>query len=106
MRCRKLFRDLMASNGPFGEYRILDFYIRVEFHHRGSPHIHSLLWLKDAPSYVAKCDISRAECIKFKDRFITTVIINWTIICQHLFQIQYQSCKMRRKKNIQYRFGY
>ena len=35
---------------PIGE--ILDFFYRsVEFQQRGSPHIHALFWVKDAPHY-------------------------------------------------------
>lgn len=30
-------------------FDILDFWYRVEFQHRGSPHIHGLLWLANAP---------------------------------------------------------
>ena len=34
---------------PIGE--IVDFFYRVEFQQRGSPHIHALFWVKDAPQY-------------------------------------------------------
>lgn len=37
------------SYNPFGRYRVLDFFIRIEFQHRGSPHAHILLWLNDDP---------------------------------------------------------
>lgn len=33
---------------PIG--KIKDYFYRVEFQQRGSPHIHMLVWIKDAPS--------------------------------------------------------
>lgn len=34
---------------PFGKYHIVDFFKRIEFQHRGSPHAHILLWLNNDP---------------------------------------------------------
>lgn len=34
---------------PFSKYRVLDYFIRIEFQHRGSPHAHILLWLENDP---------------------------------------------------------
>jgi hypothetical protein len=34
---------------PFGEYSVKDYFIRIEFQHRGSPHAHILLWLENDP---------------------------------------------------------
>lgn len=34
---------------PFGNYRVLEYFKRIEFQHRGSPHAHILLWLDNAP---------------------------------------------------------
>lgn len=34
---------------PFGQYFVKDYFIRIEFQHRGSPHAHILLWLNDDP---------------------------------------------------------
>lgn len=37
------------SYNPFGQYRVLDYFLRIEFQHRGSPHAHVLLWLDNDP---------------------------------------------------------
>ena len=37
----------MSVSNPIG--KIIDYFYRVEFQQRGSPHIHSLLWVQDAP---------------------------------------------------------
>jgi hypothetical protein len=34
---------------PFGEHRIVDYFKRIEFQHRGSPHAHLLIWLENDP---------------------------------------------------------
>ena len=34
---------------PFGPHRVLDFFLRIEFQHRGSPHAYILLWLENDP---------------------------------------------------------
>ncbi|CAM4570259.1 unnamed protein product [Leuciscus chuanchicus] len=45
-----LMRDLINSPArPIGE--VIDFFYRVEFQLRGSPHIHCLFWVKDAPEF-------------------------------------------------------
>lgn len=33
------------KRSPFGKYRIVNYFKRIEFQHRGSPHAHILLWL-------------------------------------------------------------
>jgi hypothetical protein len=34
---------------PFGEHSIVDYFKRIEFQHRGSPHAHLLIWLENDP---------------------------------------------------------
>lgn len=43
-----LVNSLKRKNVPFGKYRLIDYFRRVEFQHRGSPHCHVLLWLENA----------------------------------------------------------
>ena len=38
-------------DGPFGSHKIKEIYYRIEFQHRGSPHVHMLIWLENAPVY-------------------------------------------------------
>jgi hypothetical protein len=37
------------SYNPFGKYRVIDYFLRIEFQHRGSPHAHIILWLENDP---------------------------------------------------------
>ena len=40
---------IFSDTAPLGT--IKDFFYRIEFQQRGSPHIHGLLWIEDAPQY-------------------------------------------------------
>lgn len=56
---------MKSESQPIGE--IVDYFGRIEFQQRGSPHIHLLVWIKDAPVY-GQSDIS--EVISFIDRYV------------------------------------
>ena len=48
-RFQCLLREVIKGTGqPIGE--VLDFFWRIEFQLRGSPHVHSMWWIKDAPN--------------------------------------------------------
>ncbi len=34
---------------PFYKYRVMEYFLRIKFQHRGSPHAHILLWLENDP---------------------------------------------------------
>ncbi|KAL8567302.1 hypothetical protein ACOMHN_023345 [Nucella lapillus] len=69
-RFRALFTKIIRSKvGPLGE--VTDFFHRVEFQHRGSPHIHGLLWIKDAPKFEAGNQESGEAVTAFIDQHIT-----------------------------------
>jgi len=61
-----LLCDILKSTlKPIGE--IVDSFYRVESQQRGSPHIHSLFWVKDAPQYGKN---SNEDIAKFVDRYV------------------------------------
>ena len=57
---------IKSSCQPIGE--VIDFFYRVEFQQRGSPHIHGLFWIKNAPEYGRDGD---GHIIKFVDSYIS-----------------------------------
>ena len=69
-RFQKFVAFLKGSSKPIGE--VADYFWRVEFQLRGSPHVHSLWWVKDAP------DLQTVEGLcnvpGFIDQYITTKI--------------------------------
>lgn len=57
---------MKSKMNPIGE--IVDFFYRVEFHQRGSPHVHMLIWIKDAPEYNGT---NHEEVAKVIDKHVT-----------------------------------
>ena len=67
----KLFLNTVIRSpaNPIGE--VLDWFYRVEWQARGSPHIHCLFWIKDAP--VLGKDSDQAVC-DFVDQYVSCQI--------------------------------
>ena len=77
-------RDVLKSNvAPIGE--IADCFYRVEFQQRGSPHIHGLFWIKDAPQYEKA---SNEEVVAFVVKFITCHKPNSKGKMENIFYLQ------------------
>lgn len=47
-------------------------YYRIEFQHRGSPHVHLVLWLENAPIYNASDETTHQKVIDFIDSIVST----------------------------------
>ncbi|KAI3356757.1 hypothetical protein L3Q82_003436 [Scortum barcoo] len=66
-RVEALFRDLILSPAePIG--KVVDYFYRLEFQHRGSPHIHCLIWVEGAPVFEEDSDLKVCD---FVSRYIT-----------------------------------
>ena len=64
-----LMHVLMAKKkSPFGRYRVVDYFLRIEFQHRGSPHAHILLWLENTPANMLSND---ADVINMIDQLVS-----------------------------------
>ena len=53
-----------------------DYWLRFEWQHRGSPHVHGLAWLSGAPNaekILASSSMSREELIRYVDGVVTTI---------------------------------
>lgn len=57
---------LLSSAKPLG--KISDWFYRVEYQQRGSPHIHVLIWVDGAPEFQVQSD---TKAIAFIDKLIT-----------------------------------
>ena len=69
-RVNKLFHCyILQPQGPFGSNNVLDYYYRVEFQHRGSPHLHIMFWLDNAPLYTGSQE-NEKRCVEFIDEHI------------------------------------
>ena len=106
-RVEIFFKEIILhKNGPFG---CIDSYaIKVEFQVRGSPHIHSFIWVKDAPILSSE---TKEEYIAFVDSIIRADLPDETSEPE-LFELvsQYQthshSRTCRKFKNTPCRFHY
>ena len=66
-RLNTFFNEFLKSTAkPLGE--IVDHAIRIEFQARGSPHAHTVIWVKDAPRFGIDND---SEVVNFIDQYIT-----------------------------------
>ncbi|KAL7881106.1 hypothetical protein SRHO_G00033600 [Serrasalmus rhombeus] len=64
-RVEALMNLIQSPAQPIGE--VIDYFYCVEFQQRGSPHIHCLFWVKDAPEF--ENDMDQGVC-DFIDRYI------------------------------------
>ena len=58
---------IKGSGTPIGE--VFDFFWRIDFQLRGSPHVHSLWWIKDAPDLDTKAGNQSAPA--FIDHYVS-----------------------------------
>ena len=90
---------------PFG--RLKDHWYRVEFQHRGSPHIHMLLWIEDAPQYGTHDD---KDVISYIDKIISCRRTWNDEQVDQLIALQVhrhtKTCKKQIKKKTVCRFGF
>lgn len=77
-RTGKTMAFLKTDSSPLAPFKVVDSIVRVEFQHRGSPHIHCLLWTRNSdasatgpPQYRPYDSASEAECVAFIDQYMT-----------------------------------
>ena len=102
-RLELLFKDVLKSNAhPLGE--IIDYVIRIEFQARGSPHAHTVLWVKDAPKIDVHTD---EEVCKFIDKHITCALpVDDPTLCEIVKSVQRHSHSeyCRKKGSCRFKF--
>lgn len=54
---------------PFGRYYVVNYFKRIEFQHRGSPHAHILLWLANAP--INALEENKPDAVELIDQLIS-----------------------------------
>ncbi|CAG9799161.1 unnamed protein product [Chironomus riparius] len=105
---KELFKTLKNTDeGPFGKFKILHHYYRIEFQHRGSPHVHMILWLKDAPTFDADKPHLFHHIEEFIDNIISTSSDDPNV--KEFVKYQYhkcsRTCKKKTRGNTSCRFG-
>ncbi len=98
---------LLSPAQPIGE--VQDYFYRVEFQARGSPHIHLLVWIKDAPEFERESD---GDVCDFIDRNITCQLPDSSAdpeLHRIVTEVQLHSrnhSKSCKKGNVMCRFGF
>ena len=102
-RLNSFFKEFLKTDAkPIGE--ITDYVIRIEFQARGSPHAHTLIWIKDAPKLGYAAD---DEVTSFIDKYVTCELPSTTDPnYEHVTKLQRHSCssKCRRKNTCRFHF--
>ena len=97
-------RDVLKSSVmPIGE--IADYFYRIEFQQKGSPHIHGLFWVKDAPHYGKS---PNEEIVTFGDKYVTCQKPNISNEMEELVNLQMhrhaKTCKKAGHKICRFNF--
>ena len=101
---QQFFIKFLSSNlSPLG--KIEDWFYRVEFQQRGSPHIHMLLWIKGAPRFGVQSD---EEVVDFINQVITCSKAANDVTLSELVIRQYhshsQTCKKKNRMVCRFNF--
>jgi hypothetical protein len=73
-RFRSLFKLIKSRNGIFKEHSVQHFFYRVEYQHRGSPHVHMLLWLEKAPVFDPAKPETFNACVELIEKYVTCMV--------------------------------
>lgn len=66
-----MFRVIRDEKGIFADHPVKDYYYRVEYQQRGSPHVHMLLWLENVPVFDPKEPASFHSVERVIDKYIS-----------------------------------
>ena len=99
--CKFLNNFLLTDTAPLG--KISDWFYRMEYQQRGSPHFHMLIWLEDAPEFGKDSD---AKVTSFIDKIITCQkpINNLELLNLVNRQVHRHTCRKNTKSEC--RFNY
>ncbi|VDI82039.1 Hypothetical predicted protein [Mytilus galloprovincialis] len=84
---------LKSDHDPIG--KLTDFFYRVEFQQRGSPHIHILIWIENAPVYESD---SNEDVVAFIDKYVSCSLLENDTSLVNL-QVHKHSKNMQKKRS-------
>ncbi|XP_078328660.1 uncharacterized protein LOC144623788 [Crassostrea virginica] len=90
---------LKSDHNPIGNVK--DFFYRVEFQQRGSPHVHMIVWIENAPKYQEN---SEQEIVDFVDQYLKCELVENDDLTGLQVHKHSQTCKKRSQAVC--RFGF
>ena len=101
-RLNAFFQILLKSTvHPLGE--LVDYAIRIEFQARGSPHAHTILWIKDAPKLNVDSD---DDVCNFIDKYISCSVPDDKELAQLVSKVQKHRHSATCRRHGKCRFHY
>jgi DNA replication protein DnaC len=101
-RLNTFFQMFLKSNAhPLGE--LVDYAIRIEFQARGSPHAHTILWIKDAPKLGVDSD---EDVCNFIDQYISCSTPDDAELAHLVLKVQKHRHSATCRRNGHCRFHY
>ncbi|XP_037558151.1 uncharacterized protein LOC119435325 [Dermacentor silvarum] len=88
------------THSPFKPYRVVDYFKRIEFQHRGSPHAHILLWLDNAPCETVSSDMP--ETIRLATHLVS---LDTSVLPRLRTQVHQHTHTCYKRGNSRCRFG-
>ncbi|KAF0747465.1 ATP-dependent DNA helicase, partial [Aphis craccivora] len=85
-RFRALFKLIKSKNVIFKEHNVKHFFYRVEHQHRGSPHVHMLLWLDNAPVFDPEKPETFGACVALINKYIKCMVDDSSPAHQYLHE--------------------
>ena len=105
-RVETFFKEIIVD-GSLGKVKY--YAIRVEFQVRGSPHIHSLLWVDGAPILTKE---NKSQYIEFVDSVVKCELPNreeepdlYNLVLTYQIHSHSKSCRKYKNKECRYSFG-
>ena len=103
----EVFYKTIILNGPLGNTNY--YVIRVEFQVRGSPHIHSFIWIKDAPKLTCE---TKNEYILWLDSIVRADLPNYQnepelyqLVKTYQIHRHFKTCHKYKNEKCRFRFG-
>lgn len=96
-RTNELKKTWAATDGPFGARKILHSFYRIEFQHRGSPHMHMVIWLENVPKFDPEQQ-NQNEVSQFINEVITVDSDNGA--CEDFIGYQRHRCTFTCKRKV------
>lgn len=101
-RLNTFFQVFLKSHvNPLGE--LVDYAIQIEFQARGSPHAHTILWIKDAPKLGVSSD---QDVCNFIDKYISCSVPMNDSLAELVCKVQKHRHSVACRRNGQCRFHY